>query len=113
MAYIYVEITQCFEVIVLQLKKEREREQDGGGSDGCAVHLSPQIHQEYTFRHRSACRAPAGSRQEYLTSGEEYREPHKTRDQDLSLWSGSTDSKTLDYQRANPRECQIVITHTK
>ena len=25
-----------------------------------------------------------------------------TRDQALSLWSGSTDSKTLDYQRPNP-----------
>ena len=27
-----------------------------------------------------------------------------TRDQALSLWSGSADSKTLDYQRAKPRE---------
>ena len=31
----------------------------------------------------------------------------------LRLWSGSTDSKTLDYQRTNPREYQIVRTHTK
>ena len=36
-----------------------------------------------------------------------------TRDQTLSLWSGSTDSKTLDYQRTNPREYQIVKTHTR
>ena len=36
-----------------------------------------------------------------------------TRDQALNLWSGSTDSKTLDYQRTNPREYQIVRTHTK
>ena len=36
-----------------------------------------------------------------------------TRDQALSLWSGSTNSKTLDYQRTNPREYQIVRTHTK
>ena len=36
-----------------------------------------------------------------------------TRDQALSLWSGSTDSKTLDYQITNPREHQIVRTHTK
>ena len=35
------------------------------------------------------------------------------RDQALSLWSGSTDSKTLDYQRTNSREYQIVRTHTK
>ena len=34
------------------------------------VHLSPRIHQEYTFRHRSACRTPAENRQEYLTSGQ-------------------------------------------
>ena len=36
-----------------------------------------------------------------------------TRDQTLGLWSGSTDSKTLDYQRTNPRKYQIVRTHTK
>ena len=36
-----------------------------------------------------------------------------TRDQALSLWSGSTDSKNLDYQRTNPREYQILRTHTK
>ena len=54
-------------------------EQDGRGVGGCGVHLSPWIHQEYTFRHRSACRTPAESRQEYLTSGKEYIEPPKTR----------------------------------
>ena len=36
-----------------------------------------------------------------------------TRDQALSLWSGNTDSRTLDYQRTNHREYQIVINHTK
>ena len=35
-----------------------------------------------------------------------------SRDQTLSLWSGSTVSKTLD-QRANPREYQIVRTHKR
>ena len=35
------------------------------------------------------------------------------RDQALSIWSGSTDSKALDYQRNNPREYQIVRTPTK
>ena len=45
------------------------REQDGGGVGGGGVHLSSQIYQEYTFRHRSACRTSAESRQEYLTSG--------------------------------------------
>ena len=34
-------------------------------------------------------------------------------DQSLSLWSGSTGSRTLDYDRTNPMEYQIVITHTK
>jgi len=66
------------------------------------VPLSPWIHQEYTFRHRSACRRPAESGQECLNSEKEYVEPRKTRDQALSLWSGSTASKTLDYQRTNP-----------
>ena len=37
-------------------------EQDGRGVGGRGVHLSPQIHQEYTFGHRSACRTPAESR---------------------------------------------------
>ena len=35
------------------------------------------------------------------------------RDQALGLWSGSTHSKTLYYQRTNPRAYQIVRTHTK
>ena len=35
------------------------------------------------------------------------------RDQALSLWSGSTYSKTLDYQRTNPREYQIELTQKK
>ena len=35
-----------------------------------------------------------------------------TRDQALSLWSRSTDSKTLDYQGTNIKEYQIVRTHT-
>ena len=42
------------------------------------MHVSLQIHQEYTFRHRSACRMPAESRQKYLTRGKEYIEPCKT-----------------------------------
>jgi len=52
-------------------------EQDGRGVGGCGVHLSPWIHQEYTFRHRSTCRTPAESTQEYLTSGKEYTESCK------------------------------------
>ena len=35
------------------------------------------------------------------------------KDQALSLWSGSTDSKTLDYKRTNPEEHQIVRNYTK
>ena len=58
---------------------EEGREQGGGGVGGHGVLLSPQIHQEYTCRHRSTCRTPAESGQEYLTSGKEFIEPHKTR----------------------------------
>ena len=54
------------------------RGEQGSGVGGRGVHLSPQIHQEYAFRHSSACRTPAESRQEDLTSGKEYTEPHKT-----------------------------------
>ena len=56
------------------------REQDGGGVGRCGVHLSPQKHQGYTFRHRSACRIPAESGQEFLTSVKGYTEPCKTRE---------------------------------
>ena len=37
---------------------------------------------------------------------------HSWPGQALSLCSGRTDSKTLDYQRANSREYQTVRTHT-
>ena len=36
-----------------------------------------------------------------------------SRHQALSLWSGSSDSKTLDYQRNNHMEYQIVRSYTK
>jgi len=51
---------------------KQHREHYGGGTGGCGVHLSSWIHQEYTFRHRSACRTPVESRQEDLTSVKEY-----------------------------------------
>ena len=54
------------------------REQDGRGVGGHGAHLSPWIQQEYTFRHRNACRTPAESGQEDLTSRKEYIEPCKT-----------------------------------
>ena len=77
-------LIECFSSILLSrsllIKRNvaRAREQDGGGVDRRGVHLSLQIHQEYTFRHRSVCRAPAESRQKDLTSGKEYIEPLKT-----------------------------------
>ena len=58
--------------------KKEHRKQDGGGVSERGVHLSPWIHQEYTFRHRCACQTPAESRQEYLTSRKEYIEPRKS-----------------------------------
>ena len=54
------------------LKSGPWEEQDGRGVGGCGIHLSTEIHQEYTFRHRSACIKPAESGQEYLTSRKEY-----------------------------------------
>ena len=38
---------------------------------------------------------------------------HLKRDQALSLWSRSTNSKTLDYQRTNHSEYQIELTQRK
>ena len=60
--------------------KTKSREQAGGGVGGRGIHLSPEIHQEYTFRYISVCRTPAESKQEYLTRGKEYIEPCKTRE---------------------------------
>ena len=60
------------------IKAKSRTYEDGGGVGECGVHLSPWIHQLYTFRHRSACRTTAESRQEYLTRGKEYIEPRKT-----------------------------------
>ena len=60
------------------LKNNCQRRKQDGGVGGRGVHLSPWIHQEYNFRHRSACRTPAEGGQEYLTSGKEYIEPYKT-----------------------------------
>ena len=59
------------------IKNRTWREQDGRGVGGRGVYLSPQIHQEYTVRHRSACRTPDENRQEYLSSGKECTEPSK------------------------------------
>ena len=63
---------------VIKQHEKEYREQDGRGVGGHGVQLSPQIHQEYTFRHRSACKTPAESGQKDLTSGKEYIEPCKT-----------------------------------
>ena len=76
--YIYIYIYTHTYTHFLQDTHLRE-EQDGRGVGGHGVHLSPQIHQEHTFRHRSACRTPAEIGQEYLTSGREYIEPCNTR----------------------------------
>ena len=82
-----------------------EETEGGGGVGGSGVHLFPQLHQDYTFSHRKSCRTAADSGQEYLSTGKEYTEPCETRDQTLSLWSGSADAKTLDNQRIpNPRK---------
>ena len=41
------------------------------------ISLHGHIKNTYTFRHTNACRTPAESGQEYLTSGKEYIEPRK------------------------------------
>ena len=44
---------------------------------------------------------------------DQWKRSTQTWGQILSLWGGSTDSKTPGYKRTNPREYQIVRTHTK
>ena len=71
----------CWKLYIFKInhsKINEEGKQDGRGVGGHGVHLSPQTHQEYTFRHRSACRTASERRQEYLPSSKEYTEPHKT-----------------------------------
>ena len=62
----------------LKIKTKLFGDQDGRGIGGHGEHLFPWIHEQYTFRQRSECKTPAESRQENLTSGKEYLDPHKT-----------------------------------
>ena len=78
------------------IKRGGKREQDGGGVGGREIHLSPRMHQEYTFRHRSACRTPPEGGQEYLTSGKEYTEPRRTR------YDEGTRGKNRSVSRTGP-----------
>ena len=55
---------------------------------------SPQIHQEFTLRHRGARRTPAESEQGDLTSGKEYIEPRKTRKDEGSRGKNRSVSRT-------------------
>ena len=61
------------------------------------VQLSSPIDKEYTFRHRSEYRTPAESGQEYLTSGKEYIEPHKTQQDE-----GTRGGKQRSVSRTGP-----------
>ena len=93
-------------------------EQDGGGfmwmwstslsMDTSGIHL-----QTKKCMHNPSCKQTAVPDQQKRIYQIRSIEPHKTRDQALSLWSGSNDSKTLDNQRTNTREYQIVKTPTK
>ena len=69
-------------------------EKDVRGVGGHGVYLSLRIHQEYIFRHRSACRTPAESGQRYLTSGKEYIDPRKTPQYEGTKWKNRSVSST-------------------
>ena len=89
-------------------------EQDGIGVGGRGVHLSPWIHQDYPFRHRSACRKPAESGQEYLTRGKDYIDHAKlSRMKELGEKTGVRVGLDLQWvwelkQESNPRIRAIV-----
>ena len=101
-------------IACLQEIHVRGGEKDGGGIGGRGVHLSPQIHQEYTFRHRSACRKPAESGQEYLTRGKDYIDHAKlSRMKELGEKTGVRVGLDLQWvwelkQESNPRIRAIV-----
>ena len=61
----------------LKIQEKFWRGQDGGGIDGCRVHLSPQMHQKYMFRYKRSHIAPAESWQESLTTRTEHVVPCK------------------------------------
>lgn len=52
---------------------------------GRGVHVSPQMHQENTIRHRRSLRIKAESAQEYLTTREEQR-PTQNWQRSRRLW---------------------------
>ena len=68
---------------VLDVEELKQRmlgeEQDDRTVGGRRVPHSPRIHQEYTFRHRSACRTAAERGQEYLTTKRIYKTMHGNR----------------------------------
>ena len=76
-------------------RQEGGGEQDGREVGGHGVHLSPRIHQEYTFRHSSACRTPAGSGKEDLTS-------RKYTEQLKAQWDGVTGGNNWSVSGSGP-----------
>ena len=99
---------------LLLVKIYLEREQDGRGVGGHGAHLSPQIYEEDAFRHRSACRKPAESGQEYLTRGKDYIDHAKlSRMKELGEKTGVRVGLDLQWvwelkQESNPRIRAIV-----
>ena len=77
-----------------------------GEARWCRRTWSPYLsrkHQECTFRHRSACRTAAESRQEDLTSGKEYIEPQKlSRMKELGVKTGVLVGKNRSVSRTGP-----------
>ena len=49
---------------IINCKSKYKLQKQDGRIGGCEVPICPWIHQEYTFRHRSANRTPADSGQE-------------------------------------------------
>ena len=91
--------------------KEQWSGEDQGGGRG--VRLSAQMHQEHTFRDRSACRTPAESGEEDLTSGEEYTDLRRTRTRTAQqLIAGSSNQKT-HWLNGYKHKTHIYAVHQK
>ena len=69
------------------------------------------MHQEYTFRHGSACTTPAESSQENLASGKDYTEPRKTRQDEGTTGENRSVTRTGPALSSGGTEAGVQSPH--
>ena len=58
--------------------------QDGRGVGGHALHLSPWMHQEYSYRYKISHRTPPEYYKECLTTGKDCKDPCVTEENKIN-----------------------------